>query len=68
MNIHSQINPLPSAMEIEKGEGGHIKRLEKSFKNANFEQGIMCYRNSFTTDVIGSSQSLRTATATYPQL
>ena len=29
-------------MEIDKGEGGHVKRLEKSFKNANFEQDIIC--------------------------
>ena len=54
MSVHSQINPLPSAMEIEKGGVGHIKRLEKSFKNANFEQDVMCYSNSFITDVIGS--------------
>ena len=25
-------------MNIEKGEGGHIKRLEKSFKSAKFKQ------------------------------
>ena len=41
-------------MEIEKGEGGHVKRLEKLFKNANFEQVIICFDNSFITDVIGS--------------
>ena len=33
MSIHSQLNPLPSSIEIEKGEGGDIKRLEKSFKS-----------------------------------
>jgi len=41
-------------MEIEKGGVGHIKRLEKSFKNANFEQDVICYSNSFIMDVIGS--------------
>ena len=41
MSIHSQINHLPSAMEIEKGEGGHVKRLEKLLKNANFEQDVI---------------------------
>ena len=41
-------------MEIGKGEGGHVKRLEKLFKNANFEQDIVCYDNSFIMDVIGS--------------
>ena len=28
MSVHRHINPLPFAMEIEKGEGGYIKRLE----------------------------------------
>ena len=53
MSIHRHINPLPSTMEIKKGEGGHIKRLENSFKNADFEQDVICYDNYFITDVIG---------------
>ena len=28
--------------------------MENSFKNANFEQNIICYNNSFITNVIGS--------------
>ena len=43
-------------MDIEKGEGGHIKRLEKSFKNAKFDQDVICYSNAFITDVIGSKK------------
>ena len=53
MNIQRQINPLPSATVIEKGDGGHIKRLENLFKNANIEQDVICYDNSFIMDVIG---------------
>ena len=56
MSIYSQINPLPNTMDIEKGEGGHIKRLEKSFKNAKFDQDVICYSNAFITDVIGSKK------------
>ena len=48
------MDPLPFAMKIEEGEGGHIKGLENLFKNANFEQDNICYDNSFITDVIGS--------------
>ena len=43
-------------MNIDKGEGGHIKRLEKLFKNTKFEQDVMCYSNSFITDIIGSKK------------
>ena len=43
-------------MNIDKGEGGHIKRLEKLFKNAKFEQDVMCYSNSLITDIIGSKK------------
>ena len=57
MSVKGHINPLPSAMEIELGEGGHKKRLENLFKSANFEQDIMCYDNSFITNVIGSRKS-----------
>ena len=41
-------------MSIELGQGGHIKRLEISFKNANFDQDVIMYDNEFITDVIGS--------------
>ena len=43
-------------MFIEPGQGGHIKRLENSFKNAKFEQDdlLVMYDNKFVTDVIGS--------------
>ena len=43
-------------MFIEPGQGGHIKRLETSFKNAKFEQDdlLVMYDNKFVTDVIGS--------------
>ena len=53
MSVHWHINPLPSAMEIKKGEGGQIKRLENSFKNAKFEQEVISYYNSFIMNVIG---------------
>ena len=56
MSVSGHINPLPSAMKIKKGEGGHIKRLENLFKNAKFDQDIICYDNSFITDVIGSKK------------
>ena len=59
MSIKRHINPLPSVMEIKKGEGGHIKRLENSFKNAKFEQDIICFDNSFITDVIGSKKVIK---------
>ena len=43
-------------MSIELGQGGHIKRLENSFKNAKFEQNdlLVMYDNEFVTDVKGS--------------
>ena len=43
-------------MFIELGQGGHIKRLENSFKNAKFEQDdlLVMYDNEFIMDVIGS--------------
>ena len=43
-------------MFIEPGQGGHIQRLETSFKNAKFEQDdlLVMYDNKFVTDVIGS--------------
>ena len=56
MSVSGHINPLPSAMKIKKGEGGHIKRLENLFQNAKFYQDIICYDNSFITDVIGSKK------------
>ena len=56
MSIHRILNPLPSTMSIELGEGGHIKRLENSFKNAKFDQDVICYNNTFITDVIGSKK------------
>ena len=43
-------------MEIKKGEGGHIERLENSFKNANFEQDVIFYDNYLLCDVIGSKK------------
>ena len=54
MTIHRALNPLPSNMFIELGQGGHIKRLENSFKNAKFEQDnlLVMYDNEFVTDVI----------------
>ena len=56
MSIYRALNPLPSNMFIEPGQGGHIKRLENSFKNAKFEQDdlLVMYDNKFVTDVIGS--------------
>ena len=56
MSIHRALNPLPSSMSIELGQGGHIKRLEKSFKHTKFEQDdlLVMYDNEFVTDVIGS--------------
>ena len=39
-------------MFIELGQGGHIKRLENSFKNARFKQDDLLVM--FVTDVIGS--------------
>ena len=41
-------------MNIEKGEGGYVKRLDKLFKNANFEQDVICFDNSFIMNMIGS--------------
>ena len=52
MNVHILMDPLPSVMKIEAGEG----RLENSFKNANFKQDVMCYNYWFVTDVVGSRQ------------
>ena len=43
-------------MSIELGEGGHIKRLENSFKNAKFDQDLIIYDNEFITDVIRSKK------------
>ena len=37
ISIYRALNPLPSNLFIELGQGGHIKRLENSFKNAKFE-------------------------------
>ena len=56
MSIYRALNPLPSNMFIELGQGGHIKKLENSFKNAKFEQDdlLVMYDNEFVTDVIGS--------------
>ena len=56
MSIPGALNPLPSNMSIELGQGGHIKRLENSFKNAKFKQDdlLVMYNNEFVTDVIGS--------------
>ena len=56
MSVRRHINPLPSPMEILKGEGGHIKRLENGFKNAKFKQDDICYDNFFITDVIRSKK------------
>ena len=50
------MDPLPSVMKIEAGEGGHLSRLENSFKNANSKQDVMCNNNWFVTDVVGSRQ------------
>ena len=54
MSIYRALNPLPSNMFIEPGQGGHIKRLENSFKNAKFKQDdlLVMYDNEFVTDVI----------------
>ena len=43
-------------MLVEPGQGGHIQRLETSFKNANYEQDdlFVMYDNKFVRDVIGS--------------
>ena len=56
MSIHRALNPLPSNISIELGQGGHIKRLENSLKNAKFEQDnfLIMYDNEFVMDVIGS--------------
>ena len=56
MSIHRVLNPLPSNMSIELGQGEHIKRLENSFKNAKFEQEdlLIMYDNELVTNVIGS--------------
>ena len=43
-------------MEMEKGEEGQIKRLEKLFENAKFEQDSMCYSNFCFNDVIRSKK------------
>ena len=44
-------------MTVEPGQGGHIQRLETSFKNANFEKDglFVIYDNKFEGDVIGSN-------------
>ena len=55
MSIHRTLNPLPSTMSTELGQGGgHIKRLENSFKNANLDQDVILYNNECVTDFIGS--------------
>jgi hypothetical protein len=56
MSIYRALNPLPSNMFIEPGQGGHIKRLENSFKNAKYEQDdlLVMYDNKFVRDMIGS--------------
>ena len=43
-------------MLVEPGQGGHIQRLETSFKNANYEKDdlFVMYDNKFVRDVIGS--------------
>ena len=38
-------------MSIELGEGGHIKRLENSFKNAKFDQDFIMYDDEFITSL-----------------
>ena len=57
MGIHRVLNPIPSKMTVEPGQGGHIQRLETSFKNANFEKDglFVIYDNKFVGDVIGSN-------------
>ena len=49
-------------MSIELGQGGHIKRLENSFKNAKFEQDdlLVMYDNELVTElaVKGNSQQV----------
>ena len=56
MSIYRALNPIPSKMLVEPGQGGHIQRLETSFKNANYEQDdlFVMYDNKFVRDVIGS--------------
>ena len=56
MSIYRASNPIPSKMLVEPGQGGHIQRLETSFKNANYEQDdlFVMYDNKFVRDVIGS--------------
>ena len=43
-------------MIVEPGKGGHIQRLETSFKNANYEKDdlFVIYDNKFLGDIIGS--------------
>ena len=41
-------------MSTELGQGGHIKGLENSFKNANLDQDVILYNYECVTDVIGS--------------
>ena len=53
MSIHSNINPLPSTMEIEKGEGGTLKDWKICSKMQTLSR-TLCYDNSFITDMIGS--------------
>ena len=38
MSIHRVLNPIPLKMTVEPGQGGHIQRLETSFKNANYKK------------------------------
>ena len=46
MSIHRTLNPPPSTMSTELGQGGgHIKGLENSFKNANLDQDVILYNN-----------------------
>jgi hypothetical protein len=57
MSIYKVLNPIPSKMTVEPGQGGHIQRLETSFKNANYEKDglFVIYDNKFLGDVIGSN-------------
>ena len=57
MSIHTILSPIPSKMTVESGQGGHIQKLETSFKNSNFEKDglFVIYDNKFVGDVIGSN-------------
>ena len=57
MSIHKILSPIPSKMTVEPGQGGHIKKLETSIKNVNFEKDDLLSSPSAPTEepTIGES-------------